>query len=616
MTRTERLQQHFTKDMKLIEIGASYNPLIPKAEGWNTTVIDHADQTELVEKYRGMEIATDKIEPVDFIWRDGPLIDAIPTELHGTFDGFFASHVGEHMPDLIGFFLAAATLLNPASGVLVLALPDKRLCFDFFRPLTTTGDLLNAKGRTRHPLGTLYDQTAYMTQRGGVIGWSKGGPVVPFHLMHGFEAAQGVLHQQTNGYTDSHAWKFTPASFELLVTELNLLREIPWAIEELVSADGVEFYATLRRRDLDLADVDTRRLQLLTEIVMETKEQIAELEVSDPPPVRPVRSISAIIPLYNGGKFIEESLRSVLAQTVLPKEIIVVDDGSSDNGPDLVRAMIANYPLIRLLSKPNGGQSSARNFGVQHSTGDLVALLDQDDIWYSTHLEKLFAPFADTSSGQELGWVYSDLDEIDTDGLMICHNFLSSLPTPHPKRDIFVCLREDMFVLPSASLISRKAFDEVGGFDEMLSGYEDDDFFMRVFRAGYGNIFLTEALSKWRIYPDSSSYSYRMRRSRAVYARKLLRTYVDDPRRARYIRRDLILPRFYAQAIAEYRDALISGDRPRIAETHAELKFIVDQIPAKKRLMGQMLTFIHSRRLAQVAFSARPLLQPILRRML
>jgi glycosyltransferase involved in cell wall biosynthesis/SAM-dependent methyltransferase len=625
MTRVERLTQAFTKDMRLIEIGASYNPLIPKKAGWQTTVVDHADQATLIAKYRDVPnvLADDVVEKVDYIWRDGPLIEAIPPALHGTFDGLIASHVGEHMPDLIGFFLAAAKLLKP-SGILVLALPDKRLCFDFFQPLTTTGDLLDARGATRHSIGTLFDHAAYFAEKGTEGAWIRGGPQQPFRLTHPFEEARKTLKIDTGDYVDAHTWRFTPASFQLLILELNKLGLIPWDIERLEPAEAVEFYVWMQQRAVRLSDAEiaTRRLELLRETVMETKEQVSQLDAPPPAPVLPVvtepvvPTISAIIPLYNGGKFIEEALRSVLAQTLPPKEIIVVDDGSTDDGPALVRAMAEKHP-ITLLSKPNGGQSSARNMGVAHSSGELIALLDQDDIWYTTHLEHLIKPFlapeTATNSGAPLGWVYSDLDEVDTDGLMICHSFLSSLPTEHPKRNLFACLREDMFVLPSASLIARHAFDTVGGFDEQLSGYEDDDLFLRLFRAGYNNIFLQQPLSKWRIYPDSSSYSYRMRRSRSIFTRKLLNTYVDDPKRMRFIHRDLLLPRFYSHALVEYRDAMLSGDADRIHETRDELAFLVDRMPTKKRV-GRMLMLVRSQKIAKLAFATRTLTRPLYRR--
>jgi glycosyltransferase involved in cell wall biosynthesis/SAM-dependent methyltransferase len=627
MDRTERLTRTFTKEMRLIEIGASYNPLIPRAAGWNTVVVDHANRAELLAKYHDIPgfSASDNVEEVDFVWRDGPLIDAIPPALHGTFDGLIASHVAEHMPDLIGFLQAASRLLKP-SGALVLALPDKRLCFDFFQPLTTTGALLDAKGRTRHSPGTLFDAAAYFAERGSAGAWSKAGPIVPFRLPNTLEQARASFSAGSDGtYVDSHMWRFTPASFQLLILELNLLGEIPWDIVCLEPADAVEFYAWLQQRKVQLpADaVATRRLSLLRQTVLETNEQVAQLEQPPQtasterlwPQAEPaVPPISAVIPLYNGSKFIEAALLSVFAQTLSPAEVIVVDDGSTDQGPAVVKAMSERYP-ITLLTRPNGGQSSARNFGVAQSSGELIALLDQDDIWYPGHLEALVRPFVERRAGAAPGWVYSDVDEIDADGQMICQAVLRTLPTEHPKRNLFACLREDMYVLPSASLISRKAFDEVGGFDERLSGYEDDDLFLRLFRAGYANEFLETPLSRWRIYFDSSSYSFRMRRSCSIFTRKLLENYADDPKRGLFFHRDLLLPRFYRTAVLEYRDALASGDFERMREAHDELAFLVARIPSKRRFLGPLLSMARSQRAAQMAFTVRRLARPILRRM-
>ena len=106
-----------------------------------------------------------------------------------------------------------------------------------------------------------------------------------------------------------------------------------------------------------------------------------------------------------------------------------------------------------------------------------------------------------------------------------------------------------MFVLPSASLISRKAFQAVGGFDESLSGYEDDDLFLRLFRAGYDNAFIDSALSRWRIYPTSTSYSPRMVASRMTFARKLLGDFAEDIGIRRDDYYDAITSRFLPQVI-------------------------------------------------------------------
>ena len=580
--------------MRLIELGPSYNPVAAKADGWNTTTIDHASRDDLLKKYGALGVTTvDRIEAVDYVWQDGPLTALIPQDLHGQFDGLIASHVGEHFPDLIGFFKSAATLLRP-DGVLALALPDRRVCFDFFQPLTMTGDLVDAhvQGRTRHQRRTFFNQGAYFTMRDGDIGWQHVGNAAPFRLVNSIFDAQREYDTANEDpaapYCDTHAWVFTPKCFALVMLELNLLGHTDWAIRSIEPAESIEFLVWLERRRLVMSEADAQaaRLSLLTEIVYEGKDAIAQLDAAEAAPVAgmqaavswpaPRPSIAAIIPLYNGARYIEETLTSVLHQTVPPAEIIVVDDGSTDNGAGraIVERFARNHP-IRLLHKPNGGQSSARNLGIRASTSELVALLDQDDVWYENHLEELVKPFR-RRSAPPLGWVYSNLDEVNEDGELASRCFLGTLEAKHPKRHIHDCIGEDMFVLPSAALINRKAFDAVGGFDERLSGYEDDDLFLRIFRAGYDNIYLDMALSKWRIYPGSVWYTPRMTRSRAIYTRKLLEMFPDDPTRVRYhyYARDLIVPRFREHAIREYEEAIKLGEPAALAEAWAEIRFL------------------------------------------
>ena len=297
--------------------------------------------------------------------------------------------------------------------------------------------------------------------------------------------------------------------------------------------------------------------------------------------------ITAVIPLYNGGPFIREAIESILAQTLRPDEIIVVDDGSIDNGPDIVTEMMAMH-TIRLIRKKNGGQSSARNLGVDHAYGDLIAFLDQDDVWYPNHLAELVRPFFNNRA-IELGWTYSNLDEINELGEMITRGLLGTLKITHPKRDLFTCLKEDMFVLPSASLISRGAFQAVGGFDERLSGYEDDDLFLRMFQAGFDNIYLPQSMSKWRIYQSSSSYSPQMAVSRAIYAKKLIAQFPNDRDRSRYNVRDLIAPRFFRLMAAELRKAILKGTRTQQTVALANLAFISGFLRFGMRLPVRLL---------------------------
>jgi glycosyltransferase involved in cell wall biosynthesis len=300
------------------------------------------------------------------------------------------------------------------------------------------------------------------------------------------------------------------------------------------------------------------------------------------------RSIVAIIPLYNGRKFIEESIDSVLAQTRPPDEFIVVDDGSTDGGAEVVRKIAADKG-ITLLHKPNGGQSSARNFGVAKSKSSLIALLDQDDIWYPHHLERLVKPFH-KDRDRQLGWSYSNLDEIDEEGNFVKCKFLDQMPVSHPKRSLFACLSDDMFVLPSASLISRDAFIKVGGFDERLSGYEDDDLFLRLFRAGYDNVYINEALSKWRIYSSSTSYSPRMLKSRIVYAEKLFAEFPDNPVLNRFCSRDLLAPRFSRNMLGDYARGVRMRNRPLMLAALGGLKSIRPRFSIRRQALFLVFT--------------------------
>jgi len=96
-------------------------------------------------------------------------------------------------------------------------------------------------------------------------------------------------------------------------------------------------------------------------------------------------SVSVVIPLFNGAHWIEETLNSVLAQELQPERVIVVDDGSTDESPNLVRA----YPNVKLVPNEGKGSSVARNIGLRYTCSRYIAFLDQDDLWHPSHLRVL-----------------------------------------------------------------------------------------------------------------------------------------------------------------------------------------------------------------------------------
>ena len=290
-TRAEVLLGPVPRDGRIIEIGPSYNPIAPKSDGWNSFVIDHLTRDGLVAKYAAHgNVDTNRIEAVDFVWTRGMLSDAVPLEQHGSFDAFIASHVVEHTPDFIAFLDAAATLLKP-SGVVILAIPDKRFCFDYFQPLTTTGQLLEAHvdRRSRHTARQAFDHFAYSVRNGGSIAWAQQ-PTQGIRFTHGMMDASRLFrtYQISSDYLDLHAWHFVPSSFELILLELARLGATDWRVERVTPTDGCEFFAWLRpgggadAASLSVDDLDIRRMALLKRTLLESQTQLEWLLVSEP----------------------------------------------------------------------------------------------------------------------------------------------------------------------------------------------------------------------------------------------------------------------------------------------------------------------------------------------
>ena len=304
-------------------------------------------------------------------------------------------------------------------------------------------------------------------------------------------------------------------------------------------------------------------------------------------------TVVVIIPFYNGADFIERSVRSVFEQSVPANEVIVVNDGSRPEERAALGALADRYPF-RILDKENGGQGSARNAGVAASTSEYICFLDQDDFYLPNHIETLVSsiPWDD----RLFGYIYADLYEADGDGNVIRTGVIKD-HAQHPKRSIFDLLRYDMFVLPSAALVSRKAFDAVGGFDSQFMGYEDDDLFLRIFRKGYSNHFVDKAVTVWCIHTASTSFGIRMVRSRFKYFKKLLQMFPDEHQRGRYYLREYLMPRFQLFFVNEAIEAIKKDDQYRgemtaVLDDYAAIVFANPYVGRKKKLRLWITLFL------------------------
>lgn len=257
-----------------LEIGASYSPMAPRSAGFAVEVVDHATTAELREKYRNdPNVDVSRIEEVDHVWRGEPLDELLGGR---RYDWIIASHVVEHIPDLISFFRQCVALLAPG-GTLSLVIPDKRYCFDFFRWPSTTGDFLQAfvEGRRRHPAGVVFDHFAQLVTRGSAVTWNAE-TSDDFRFFYKLDDAKAIFERARDDdqYIDVHCWRFTPASFRLLVTELRLLGLV--ALEEVCAfpTEGCEFFVTLRPTTAPMGDVD--RMRLYREVASELLEGLQE----------------------------------------------------------------------------------------------------------------------------------------------------------------------------------------------------------------------------------------------------------------------------------------------------------------------------------------------------
>ncbi|MHB8484230.1 MAG: glycosyltransferase family 2 protein [Candidatus Acidiferrales bacterium] len=185
-------------------------------------------------------------------------------------------------------------------------------------------------------------------------------------------------------------------------------------------------------------------------------------------------SVSVIIPAYNAAPFLAECLQSVLGQTRRPDEIIVVDDGSTDATPEIAKSFGQD---IRYFRKPNGGTSSARNFGIARAAGSLIALQDADDVWLP---KKLALQIDLLSRHPEYGMVYSDLSEVN-ETLHVLQPSKFAAEGLRPREGwIFKFRMSADFIFTSTAVVRREVFDRVGNFKESVRFQEDMDFFNRV----------------------------------------------------------------------------------------------------------------------------------------
>ena len=198
--------------------------------------------------------------------------------------------------------------------------------------------------------------------------------------------------------------------------------------------------------------------------------------------------ISVIVPVYNGAKFIAAAIRSVLRQTLPPDEVIIVDDGSTDQSGDIAAGF---EPKLRVLRQMHRGGAAALNAGIAVSRGELLAFLDADDLWSEGKLMQQEAALASNPSLDAVfGRVaqFTDLECRISEPAEITQT--SESVVGHSK---------------IAMLIRRAAFDRVGWFDEAIAIADFPDWYARAVRGGIRTVCPETVVAFRRVHRNNTS---------------------------------------------------------------------------------------------------------------
>ncbi len=204
--------------------------------------------------------------------------------------------------------------------------------------------------------------------------------------------------------------------------------------------------------------------------------------------------VSVIVPLYNKGRSIERTVRSILAQTYQDFELLIIDDGSTDDGPEIIRTIVD--PRIRLIQQSNAGPGAARNRGVAEALGDFVAFLDGDDEWLPNYLlasiERLRTCGTDVAATVS-GYIEYP-SQVSREQMWrrrgLCAEMLRITPETHYSKVIAILA----YLSPCTTVMRRSLLMKLGGFLEDGCRYGEDAFLMIKLIFNYGVVVSMEPL--------------------------------------------------------------------------------------------------------------------------
>jgi glycosyltransferase involved in cell wall biosynthesis len=217
--------------------------------------------------------------------------------------------------------------------------------------------------------------------------------------------------------------------------------------------------------------------------------------------------ITVAICCYNGERYLEKTLNSVLAQDYSNFEIVIIDDGSSDGTISIIERFAGRNKCIRAFFRSNHGLPASRNFAFGKAKGEWIAIVDQDDLYYPTRLSRQLEI---AQSHPTAGLVFCNVHHIDESDVVI-DDYLSVFALPDsfiPKGDAGnLLLRLGCFSASASCLIKRETAQEIGAFDESIAYACDYDYFIRAgFEVDFA--YTRDFLGAWRRHAEQATSTY------------------------------------------------------------------------------------------------------------
>ncbi len=210
--------------------------------------------------------------------------------------------------------------------------------------------------------------------------------------------------------------------------------------------------------------------------------------------------VSIIIPLYNGEKYIGECLDSIFKQNYTNFEIIIVDDGSTDSSLQI----IAKYKSqkIKIFQQNNGDVSNARNNGIKYSAGELIAFIDQDDLWLPEKLKKQVKLFEENLNTD---LIFCDIIKFSNSGKKHHAKDKHQIALSLNETNLFSKLIVKNVLMPSAVIVRKDSFIEAGMFDPTFKTCGDYEMWLRMAVQRRKFVYLPEALTLYRVHENNAS---------------------------------------------------------------------------------------------------------------